>query len=219
MTLNEFVYSIAIKAKKEENFEFVESLKKDTNSKRAYFLKQELARNAINTDAFMQAFCVDIEEKPMIECCGFSVDECDYVLRSTKKLPKTMMYGLLPFSYVGPDDYSKPYTFTKAPQIKSVLRQRIIGKVPLYALVNDYLVLFNPVSKDLTKITVQGLLGDPDKILEFRCSNSSNCYSHDQEYPCSEDILEIIRKDFYNEFNILAIPSEDREVNVDDGQA
>ena len=217
MTLNEFVYSIAEKINRTEDYAFVETLKKDVDSKRAYFLKQE-KRRIVNWENFQQTIgCLELVESSMIECCGIDVEDCDKVLRSKLELPQFVTVGVTPFSYVGDDAYKHPHTYSTPENIKNIVRIPILSKRPLYAISQNHLVLINPVSKMVEQITVKGVFANPDDIAKYECKDGGSCYDHDKDYPASSDLMEIIRKDIYQELGIVQ-PSIDRETTVDDGK-
>lgn len=217
MTIQEFALSIAHTLGRDEDYFFIEKIKKDTNLMRDYLFRQDQHRY-MNDQMFVQTFCDDLVEKPIIECCGREVDDCDTILRTKNQIPVPIARPSSLFRFVGDLNLERPYTEIRAEDYPKMRKLRYAGNKPMYAYFNNYIYLFNPVDDGAEKVAISGIFADPDKVTPFKCTDGSQpCYTHDSAYPASSALLEAAKRELLNQYR-LQLPTTDREVKADDGK-
>lgn len=211
MTLNEIAYSIATKLGKPIDYLLVNDLKFSVINYRSLFIRQDYTKYA----SFNEVFTQDLGAIPIV-----SVDsaECEDVLSGCKvyKTDRTLpnpirLKNNADFTFVGAIDKITSYTKI-LPQEVPLLEFNKYSTDRRYYYMNDYIYVTDKVKY----INVRGVFDDPREAARFNTCTGADCYTDDNEFPISGDMIAGIVTGIINgELRILQNRTEGNEVKAD----
>lgn len=213
MTLNEIALKIAHTFNRHRDFFFVEKIKEDIVNIRALLIRRDSGKYATSNEFIQELGCIEVKLTSSTECCEKKL-ACD-VVRTVVKIPKPIRRrsGLL-FTYVGTVDRQNSFALTDINMVEYQLMNRFTGHLPMYAYHNGYVYVFQPPSKSIDKIRINGVFADPRDLAGFDCGNG-DCYSDDQEFPIAEDMIDTIER-MVMEKHGMQQPTNDEQVQIDE---
>lgn len=183
--------------------------------KRANYIRQDLNNYQKTTDlSVTQTFCLDLELVSTNEC-GLNL-ECDKILRSKQKMPKTLDLHLKSsiISVKPTNKTSIPFNFTT--KQKAIYSKYSKFNNAIFSFLDDdgyiYLLSENLTHRLIDCITVTGIFEDPLELSNYKnccnCENSTNCYDELlSDYPLQSHYIDLIRKEIVEErLKLLNIP-------------
>ncbi len=172
----------------------------------ATIVKQTLNKDIKLDRYFLQSFVMPLTKVSKIEC----PIQYGCTLRTTDKVPNPIHSTNTIFNYVGSADFEIAYSQTYQHQLKFYKHRPYTSHNPAYIYIDGYIYIIN---NDIIRyIGVQEITTDFKALKNFKCNESSNCYSDDDilYYPDGivQQIIELISA---KEFNRL-IPEDKKEV-------
>lgn len=214
MTLNEIALKIAHTFNRHRDFFFVEKIKEDVVNIRAAFIRRDDGKYVTSNEFIQELGCVPVEQASATECCDKELG-CD-VLRTTMKVPKPLRRrsGLL-FTYVGTKDRQNGFALTDINMVEFQMHNRFTGHLPMYAYHNEYIYIFQPPSKSMDYVRINGIFADPRDAEAFNECEAAGCYTDDDEFPIAEDMIEPIERMIMEKYGMQQ-PTNNEQVKVDE---
>lgn len=211
MTLNEIAYFVAGRFNREEDLKFINEIKFAVKYYRALLVRRDAERNSTSRQ-YMQSFIQPLIEVDEADTCVTQIG-CT-ILRTRDKVPEPVrLKDTTPFNFVGTIAYKKVFTYSDPAGISFINDSKYSAKMIYYTYVNGYIYIYN-VDK-LKRILVDAAFIDPISAVDI-CTNSVNCISDDEPFPCPADMVQnIIQSLLAGELSIN-IPVDDKEINIDD---
>ena len=187
-TLNQIAQDILgiVKAKRVDDYNVsAAQVKRWINYYRAQYIKNELNKNSVNDEDYIQDLgCVNLELVNDSNC-----GPACKVLRTCKEVPSPVVTNLgQAITRVGPvKQTSRAFSFVSYDQVQWSGNGRFAdGQIFSYYL-NGYIYLKlssnHPLGKALKVINVRGIFEDPEEVQEFSDCGGGPCYDNGTEYP------------------------------------
>ena len=206
-SLNEIISLLSEKVKRTFDVPFQEQLKVTVGYWRARVIHNSLKTNPSKRKFMQQSFTLELEEVPKVECPV----EYGCILRTKCKIPNTIITGNTIFDYIGTATMDNPFSYTKDEFEMYMSASPYTGKRIRYAFRDGYIYIYN--SKKIKYIGVRGIWEDPAALAECSCDGRP-CYSDDDEYPLTGELLqEVIKAILATELKAY-LPEEDVDVKV-----
>jgi|TARA_R110000772_G_scaffold62241_1_gene140000 hypothetical protein len=223
-TFNEIQYSIreGIKAYSDDHEASNEYLIYLFNLKRSKYLKQRLDRLGRNYDNItLQTLCLSIEEVSS-ETCGLNLT-CDKIYRTTKPAPNFLQLSTgSAIQRVGPaDKLSTTYNIIGKEQAPLFEHSYFTNKIKTFLDVDGYLYFLSTEPIFTECVTITGVFENPLDLRNYQeccdCDDSNICFSDDDQYPITPELIDLIRIEIIQELLKLSNPLlEDKDNNSDD---
>jgi len=191
-SLNEIVSSLSNRVGQPFNVPLQEELKLVVNYKRANYTQQFLEKHPDQRRFFQQTFTVDLEEIDPGDCEIPSVG-CK-VLRSKCEVPMPIRSSYTLFDFVGTANWLIAYGEIKPEFNIYTKHNRFTKNHPKWAFINKKIYVFNDLA--IKKLGMRGIFADPNQVNS--CCSTGKCYSDDDAYPITIDILNSIVRDILN---------------------
>jgi len=157
-----------------------------------YYIRQipliELLRGMTDYDVIP---CIEMETVSTIECCSFTIPNCETVQRSLNEVPDT--YGGTISVYTLNND---AYNVVTAREFKSIIEDEYYNPFERYAYVeNKHLIIPN---SNVETVKLGGFFVNPLKAKQSSCSgeDKDNCYSPlDEKFNIPGRIRSVVMKD------------------------
>lgn len=212
MTLDKIIYSVKedLKDHTEDSELSNEYITYLYNIKRANYIRQDLNNPQKTPDlSIIQTFCLELELVSANEC-GVNLD-CDKILRSKQKLPKSLDLHLKSaiINVKPTNKISVPFNFTT--KQKATYSKFSKFKNAIFSFLDNdgyvYLLSENTTHKLIDCVSVTGIFEDPLELANYKnccgCDNSivvNNCYDLlSTDYPLQAHYIDIIRKEIVDE--------------------
>lgn len=203
-TLNSIAEDIAYKLGDQYNLTLRESIKNSVTNYRAKLIRDEVDKSGITTLSYFQTIRIEFERVNIFEDLGANLaclapfcedstkDDKYYVLKSKKKLPKTVNVksgSISNFRFFGSLDrrvsfkYAEPYT------IEYLIDQPYQKSKVFYFISNDFVYLLN--TEEVCEALGDAIFDDPREAFSH-CN--SEVFIDDNEYPISQNLLFFITK-------------------------
>jgi len=181
------------------------------NQVRALLIRQELSNKLDIHDSYIQQFTVELDRVDTAEDC--EVETGCYLLRSISKIPTTIRRGgkntIISIQSL---DEKQSFSETSFFRKRFNAYNKYTGSKSRWYLKNDYLYLTN--TKVIERIKISGVFENPEDLAEFTTCEGNSCFSWDDKYPISADMVlaisDIILK---SKFNIIASNPKDDNTN------
>lgn len=211
-SLNQFSERIAYALNDPLNTMLLENIKFSVKYWRAMLIRRDVAVNGMS-DEYLQRIPISLQKVDKIDSCDITFG-CDYILRSTLKVPKPLrLKNDVVFKFVGVLDLQgnmKPATYIEFEEFRYTKFNRFTYNTLRYNYTNGYLYFFNNTL--LKKAFVQAIFSDPT-LVNTACDEE--CYNDDMEFPCPEDMLQQIFAGIVNGEFPLKNKLTSEEVNMD----
>tara|TARA_R100000900_G_scaffold28666_3_gene22521 strand:+ start:6503 stop:7201 length:699 start_codon:yes stop_codon:yes gene_type:complete len=165
---------------------------------RSLWIRNELNKPGRTIDPFIvqSLGCVELEATNSSECPNLPVG-CT-VLRTTCDLPKAVeLHHREAITKVGPID-NLDYFFSFIPYQRAAFSgSGKYNKDSIFAFIYNkrmYFKVNSEQSKLLRKVNIMGIFEDPTEVSKFCNTDSSSCFSLDDEYPISNWMLPFIHE-------------------------
>lgn len=223
-TINEIQYSIreGIKAYSDDSEISNEYIIYLFNLKRSKYLKQrldKLGRQYDNTT--LQTLCLGLEEVST-ETCGLNLS-CDKIYRTVRKVPNFLQLSNgNAIQRVGPaDKLSTTFNIISKEQAPLFEHSYFNNKIKTFLDVDNYLYFVSTEPVFVECVTITGVFENPLDLREYKdccdCNDSNVCFSDDDDYPMTPELIDLIRLEMINELLKLSNPMlEDKDNNSDD---
>lgn len=198
MTLNQIAEKIAFSLGDQFNTTLREAIKHTVIVYRAKLIKDDLDRNFTDYFNYLQSFIIEFEKVDRIEGC----DNCK-IMKSTKPVPKPLRvkFGKSSFKYVGDILTGTPFIYAGFEELKFLKSLPYQQNIIYYSWDNNYMYLLNNLK--LCKARVEAIFADP-RVIDLTCTEKSQMFSDDKEFPISINLLFYIEKSIINgEFPII----------------
>jgi hypothetical protein len=205
-SLNQIVSLLAERVNRTFDVPFQEEVKVMVSYWRARIVKNSLKKHPKNRKYMQQSFVAELEEVPKVECPV----QYGCAVRTKCKIPKTIAIDGMLFDYLGVATMDKAFSYVQDEFEQFMSASPYTGKNVRYAFRDGYVYIYN--APKLKYIGVRGIFENPTKILD--CSCNDDCYSDDDEYPLSEDLLQEVIKSILSTELRSYMPEEDVEVKV-----
>lgn len=183
------------------------------NNQRALWIRNEYNKpgRTIDSQIEQDLGCLKIVEADAADCC--EVTSGCVVLRTEKKIPNLIELHSGPaLTRVGPvHKLNIPFSFTNYQKALYSTENKYGAKAVYAFLLNNYiyLIIKDPALLMIDYINVRGVFANPQDLEDFRCEDSSNCFSYDEEYPINNWMIPYIKEQVLNQFGIaLQIPKD-----------
>lgn len=221
---------LAERAGRQNDFPFRKQMEDAAVNWRATLVTNSLAKNPAQKSFYMQSIlmplakvskqdnedadgcdtCVDTEDITNfceeLKDCG-----CEDVFRTKDKVPDTLRISLNPFDYVGSPGGAKAFGWTTFGSEVFKASNPIVGKLPRYTLLNDYIYIFR--EKNLLDLRIEGVFADPRDLYGLKCANQTEpCYTKTSDFPVDGRMKQQIIQ--YVLSVDLHIPSNKEEIEV-----
>lgn len=225
-TINEIQYSIreGIKAYSDDHELSNEYIIYLFNLKRSKYLKQRLDRFGRNYDnRTLQTLCVELEEVSS-NICGLNLS-CEKVLRTKKPLPNFLQLSNGDaLQRVGPSDrLSVSFNIISKEQATLFENSYFKKNIKSFLDVDNYLYFLSTEPIFTECVSVTGVFENPLELRDYKnccdCDDSTDnkCFSDEDEYPITPELIDIIRLDIIQELLKLSNPNmEDKSNDSDD---
>jgi len=206
-SLNQIISLLAERTGSTFDVPFQEELKVIVSYWRARVIKNSLKNHPHNRKYMQQSFVTELEEVPLIDC------PVNYgcALRTKCKIPNTIVIDGIIFDYIGKPTMDYPFSFVKDEFEQYMASSPYTGKRLRYSYKDGYIYIYG--TNKLKYIGVRGIFENPQKISDCECGDKP-CYSDDDEYPLTEDLLqEVIKAILATELRAM-LPEEDVNIKV-----
>jgi len=212
VTLRGITENLAFQFGQQFNQTLQKSIEDSVIELRALFIRQDLQRNQLSLQHYIDSFCLNMELVDKSECEGLSTG--DRILRSTTEIPRSIRLkgmGRTNYRYVGPVDRSKPFVYVDPEEMMYVEHLPFTGPFTYYTIKNDRLFLLN--RKKGCKVLMEGIIEDPRDIAD--CNYPDRHYN-DIPFSCPADLIvgikDAIKQRFFPE-----LIKDGEEVNIEKG--
>jgi hypothetical protein len=172
------------------DFVFKRMILTRVNASRAQQLKRSLEKTPQDRKFFTQSIQVAMENYNYLEGTTLT---CMHS-RSTCPIPKPLRSNSMLYDYVGSVAGDNAYRYTPIGSSKFLNKGTYAKHNNHYHPEGDLLVVETP---GIPKVLVVGIFADPEFAfnLDARTRDCGSCDYWESEYPCSEDVLDIIIQD------------------------
>jgi hypothetical protein len=228
-TLNTIAEDIAYKLGDQFNNTLKESIKHTITFYRAKLIRDEVDRNGITTTSYYQPILIEFEKVNIFEDLGANLsclaplcddatkDEKYYVLKSKKKIPKTMNLkagSISNFKFFGSIDRRVAFRYGEPQSIPYLIDQPYQKSKVFYFMVNDFVYLLN--TEEVCEALADAIFDDPRQAFDL-CK--SDVFIDDNEYPISQHLLYFITKGIVNGDYPLQNKADGEEINLKSDKA
>lgn len=212
MTLAKIAEIIAERAGRQFDIPFQKELKDLIVITRARVLTNSLSKNPAHKKYYTNSIILQLEAVSKDECDTL---ECECLLKTTTKVPKSLKVGGNLYDYVGSPGGQRPFGWTTFGAEQFMAASKYTGGRERYTQVNDYIYIFN--DKTSEKIRVEDVFADPRVLANFSCSAEENipCYSETSDFIADEAVTQIVIDTILSRFIRLAPEEEKIEIKTD----
>ena len=217
ITLNKLVYDILNTPNGGEVSDDLKVPKRQVlywiNMYRALLATQEMSKkNKIAPELIQTIRCIDLIKVDVDSCCEDVADGSCYMLRSELKMPVTLSRGgkdtIISVESV---DGLKSFSRSKFWRRKTRKYNKWTSTMEGWYIENDYLYIItnNPV---MNKVRVSGVFANPEELEQFKCADAP-CFTWDDAYPISMDMIPIITKLIFEEKMRITLSTKPDNIN------
>lgn len=196
----------------------------------ALFIKRdaELRRLLNISDIWVEVQCVELEQRPLVECCEIDIPNCTMVMRSIKKIPETFETTYKELLEVHNPIYAKEFKQITPKEYKNIKSREFQDKrMKYYWISNGYLIIPDSL---VEIVTLRGAFINPAEAKKLNSCDSgedeNGCVSVlDQMFVCPDYLLPVVKqevlKDLFNFYkrNVLdETPNINTNIKVTDKQ-
>lgn len=187
MTPNELTDLICLELGAVNDFVFKRAMLERANLTRNQQLKRSLDKKPQDRKFFTQRMLVPMENYNAFAGTELS---CKWS-RSTCKVPRPLRANSIVFDYVGAVDGSRAFRNTQEGTSKFVTAHPHAHHTIPFRLEGNVLVAEKPGIKEVLMV---GIFADPEEAynIDAQARGCTTCDFWESEYPCSEDVLDIV---------------------------
>jgi hypothetical protein len=193
MTLIQIAELIAERAGRQYDKPFNLQMQDAVVYHRARYLANKLQKKQSLSSYYLQSFSDDLIDVNKDECAEVAECGCENIKRTKNKIPRPLVVGPLPFSYVGNVAGNHSYGWTTFGNEYIMSHSPITGKKPRHTYLNDYIYIFN--EKNAERIRGEGVFTDPRSLTHLKgCGEeaSAPCYSDNLDFPIDDELIQLI---------------------------
>lgn len=157
--------------------------------------RSRLIKNSIDKDERERKYFKQTLFVPMVArnevICSVPFEQCTIAV-SKCELPKPLRANSVYYDYIGNITGTKGFKQVVAGTVSIMMSGKFSKNMTLYRIENGLLYVYN--RPDLPLVMVEGIFDDPQEASRFNCicGTSKNCDYWNEEYPVSNDILQLI---------------------------
>lgn len=184
---------LAERASKKTDKSFIRQMEDLVVIERARIIANSLSKISSIDKYYLNAFHAPLKKVDITDECSTELEDldcADEAYRTVDLVPEPIRYSGNLFTYVGAPGGAKAYgwtTFGNEPFMKA---SKLTGKNARWNYVNGYIYIFN---KEIDKIRVEGVFGDPRELKKFQsCDGTKPCFSEESEMFVDEQNAKLI---------------------------
>jgi hypothetical protein len=165
----------------------------------ALFIKRDAdTRRLLNiAEIWTNVPCVELCEKPLVDCCDIDIPNCDTVMVSRKKLPEVLQTQYKELLQIINPKYSREFIPTTPQQYKNIINREFQDKrLKYYWISNGYLVVPDAL---VTTVTVRGVFLEPSEAMKLNScipAEEQECISIlDQPFICPDYLVSVVKQE------------------------
>lgn len=208
-SLNNIAENIAFVFGEQFNIPLKESIKQSIIEHRIKYIKQDLEKNDLFYDKYLQSFNIELEEANKVENSYFK--NFEIILKSKNKVPspiKRKFNGRSLFKFVGSLDRLTIFSFATTQELPYLFNLPLQDKTIYYTYQNGYIYILNNIK--LKEINIEGVFEDPRDIEQ--CNNPS-VFKDDLDFLIPSDMLVTIKNEIKKEYPQYI--KDGHEINID----
>lgn len=208
-TLNQIATAYCDSVNQHFNTILLERVKYHIKHLRAKFIRQDFEKNGISRNV-VASYVDKLISVDRLDSCLIELG-CT-ILRTEKKVPKTVQIKGALFQYVGGLDYmDMAWGEIDSSQVSTIQYSHWTANATRYYLLNDYIYI---ITKGKFKfIRIEAVYEDPEAVAAV-CS-STDCLTDDDEFPISAHMIDLIYERL-RAIGILGNTTDDKEIGNDD---
>lgn len=185
-TLNKIAFQVAEAAGRADDQTFIERCRDGVGYYRALLIRQDQERSGKVPQQLVQTIAVNLVNAAPADVCVDGL-ECT-VRRSATKVPRSVRVkgSRSPYKYVGTVTGGEPFLYEEWNALKLVLANKFTKHMPRYVYADDYIYVVN-VPYD--RIAIRDIFDDPSELATFKSCSGTNCFTPDDPYPVSMDMV------------------------------
>lgn len=211
VSLNKITTELASSLDREQDEPFKRILAQKVDHWRSTLTARSLEKHPQQRSLFRQTLYMPMSETEVTTCCGLTVPLCK-VAKSTKKVPAPLRGNTI-FDYVGSIDGMNAFRVAPAGMMPAMTAGSWGNMVIYYEYENRDTIIIRQNTK-IPCIRIDGVFDRPLEVMELNCQQNIDCDYWNQDYPISEDILQMVVQYIlqidYNRPNVV----ESREIEV-----
>jgi hypothetical protein len=162
--------------------------------KKINYTQQFLEKHPDQRKFFLQSFTTDLEKIPKGDC-DLPITGCD-VLRTKCEIPEPIRSSYAMFDFVGTPDWMFGFGELNPEFLQFNQHSVYTSKNKKWFYWNKKIYIFNDLS--LKKLAVRTVFADPFAVNGCCSDSTTTCFSGDDVYPVSQDLLNAIIRDILN---------------------
>ena len=187
MTPNEITTILAQSLDKPFEFPIKLMLLKKVDAWRARLIRNTLENHPQDRKFFRQTIYLALTKKSEVPCdLGFTL--CN--VAQSANIPKPLRANGILFDYLGAINGANPFKEVAPGMLAYTNSGKYSKNVISYSRVNETIVVYN--KPDLPMIRIDAVWDNPLALADMICTDTGNCNFWDNEYPCSNEILQLI---------------------------
>lgn len=190
MTLNETTTLIATNLKRELDMPFKLQLAERVKYWRSRLIKNSLDKDSKDRKFFKQVIYMVMEKSSNVPCCDM-FPGCEVAI-TKDVVPAPLRANSILFDYIGAADGMTPFYETTASNLPILATGKYSKRRLWYLWENRKIVVYgNP---NLPLLRLDDVFDDPAAVDPYICKpgTTDDCNIWDREYPCSNDIMQMI---------------------------
>ena len=190
MTLNEITTLIAENLKRPLDDPFKLMLAERINVWRSRLIRNSVDKDERERKYFKQTIFVPMQTKKEI-VCGVPFDQCNIAV-SKCSIPKPMRANNIYYDYVGNITGTKSFKQFVTGTLPMLMQGKYSKNTIWFKVENDELKIWG--KPEIPIVMVEGIFDNPQEAAKFNCTCgvTADCDFFNQEYPVSNDILQLI---------------------------
>jgi hypothetical protein len=210
-SLNQLSEILAERSGRQFDIPFREEMKVVINYWRSRLVVDSLNSRPADRMFFTKWIEIPLIQVPRSEFPGFP--ECEVILRTKCKVPKTVRANSKMYDFVGKLDRMDAVQLRTPSEIQALSHSTYTGHLPRASEINEYVYVFGTLN--LPGLAFQLI---PEDVEEFKqcCIDcgASSCYNDDEPYPVSLDIQQRIIQSILSTELRNILPSETKAAEV-----